>query len=115
MIESGKALINLYNGNIYENFADELTHSLNMLNKTSFADKAENILEKWNELSDLIYDLTSKFDEDEYDEEQIEKANERIYELNPLIKNMVMLHKKSSMLKNFSRIKSAKLIILMRV
>ena len=46
MIESGKALINLYNGNIYENFADELTHSLNMLNKTSFADKAENILEK---------------------------------------------------------------------
>lgn len=86
MIESGKALINLYNGNIYENFADELTHSLNMLNKTSFADKAENILEKWNELSDLIYDLTSKFDEDEYDEEQIEKANERIYELNPLIK-----------------------------
>ena len=31
-------------------------------------------LEKWNELSDLIYDLTSKFDEDEYDEEQIEKA-----------------------------------------
>ena len=84
--EIEKYNINLYNGNIYENFADELTHSLNMLSKTSFADKAENILEKWNELSDLIYDLTSKFDEDEYDEEQIEKANERIYELNPLIK-----------------------------